>query len=104
VAQAKSKAALYTTAVGGEKRPFEIFQQHELAGMIALEEKRYGAAAKELAQANQQDPRVLYLAALALDKAGDKPAASAMARRAAQFNGLSFNYAYVRNKAQTLGS
>jgi tetratricopeptide (TPR) repeat protein len=104
VAQAKAKAAAYASAIGTEKRPFEVFQQHELAGMIALEEKQYAAAAKELAQANQQDPRILYLRAVALRKSGDSAGAAAMARRAAKFNGLAFNYGYVRVKAGAIGS
>ena len=104
VARAKTKAAAYAGAIGAEKRPFEVFQQHELAGMIALEEKQYAAAAKELAQANQLDPRVLYLTAVALGKSGDSAGAAAMARRAAKFNGLAFNYGYVRVKAATIGS
>ena len=61
-------------------------------------------AAKKLALANQLDPRVLYLTAVALGKAGDSAAAAAMARRAAKFNGLAFNYGYVRVKAGTIGS
>ncbi len=104
VAQAKAKAAAYASAIGAEKRPFEVFQQHELAGMIALEEKQYAAAAKELAQANQLDPRILYLTAVALGKAGDSTGAAAMARRAAKFNALAFNYGYVRVKAGAIGS
>ena len=104
VALAKTKAAAYAGAIGAEKRPFEVFQQHEIAGMIALEEKQYDAAAKELAQANQLDPRVLYLTAVALGKSGDSAGAAAMARRAAKFNGLAFNYGYVRVKAATIGS
>ena len=104
VPQAKVKAAAYTSAIGAEKRPFEVFQKNELAGMIALADKQYASAAKELAQANQQDPRILYLRAVALGKSGDAPGASAMAARAAKFNGLSLNYGFVRVKAATIGS
>jgi tetratricopeptide (TPR) repeat protein len=104
VAAAKAKAAEYTAATRSANRTFEAFQRHELAGMIAMAEKQYAAAVKELAQANQQDPRILYLSAVALRSSGDAPAASAMARHAATFNGLSLNYGYVREKARTIGS
>jgi tetratricopeptide (TPR) repeat protein len=104
VAEAKVKAAAYSNVIRTAKRPFEVFQQHEIAGMIALAENQYGPAAKELAQANQQDPRVLYLTAVALGKSGDSTGAAAIARRAAKFNGLAFNYGYVRVKAGTIGS
>jgi tetratricopeptide (TPR) repeat protein len=104
VALAKAKAKAYSSAIGAEQRPFEVLQQHEIAGMIALAEEQYGPAAKELARANQLDPRILYLAAVALGKSGDSAGAAAMARRAGKFNGLAFNYGYVRVKAATIGS
>ena len=46
-------------------------QTHELAGRIALEEKKPGVAVSELALANQQDPRVLYLLAVAQQEEDD---------------------------------
>jgi hypothetical protein len=98
---AKAKADAFRAAIGSAKRPFEVLQQHEIAGMIALGSKQYAEAVKELAASNQQDPRILYLRALALRGAGDERGAEAMAARAAKFNGLSFNYGYVRGKAQT---
>jgi tetratricopeptide (TPR) repeat protein len=104
VATAKSKAAEYAEATASANRPLEVLQRHELAGMIALAEKQYTEAVKELALANQQDPRILYLAAVALRDGGDKPGAAAMAGRAAKFNGLSLNYGYVRARARTIGS
>jgi tetratricopeptide (TPR) repeat protein len=104
VATAKSKAAEYAAATAGANRPFEELQRHELAGMIALAEKQYADAVKELALANQQDPRILYLRAVALRESGDKQGAAAMAGRAANFNGLSLNYGYVRARARTIAS
>jgi tetratricopeptide (TPR) repeat protein len=96
---AKAKAAEYATLIAPRKVPFEARQQHELNGLIALAEKRAPVAVQEFTSGNQQDPRILYLAAVALREAGDARKASAMASKAAKFNGLSFNYAYVRNKA-----
>jgi tetratricopeptide (TPR) repeat protein len=99
-AQAKSDA--YATAVAQRKLPFEVRQSHELAGMVALGRKDYAKAAAELSQANPLDPRVLYHLARAYQGKGDAAAAKDAAHRAAEHNGLNFNYAYVRGKAKTL--
>ena len=96
---AKAKAAGYAKRVTVKNVRFEVQQQHELNGLIALAEKRGAAAAQEFKAANQQDPRVLYLSAVALRESGDTRQASALAAKAAKFNGLSFNYGFVRNKA-----
>ena len=104
VAAARTKTAAYEKAIAGKNRPFETLNRHELLGLIALAEKKYPAAAQELAQANQQDPRILYLTAVALREAGDRSKAAAMAAKAAKFNGLAFNYAYVKAKAAKIGS
>jgi hypothetical protein len=68
--------------------------------MIAQAEKHYGEAAAELQQANQQDPRVLYMTSQALFAAGKRDEAAKFANKAQKFNGLSFNYAYLRNKPE----
>ena len=98
LATAKAKAAEYARQVAVKNVRFEVRQQHELAGLIALAEKRAAAAAQEF-KANQQDPRILYLTSLALKQAGDAAGAPAMAAKAANFNGLSFSYGYVKRKA-----
>jgi hypothetical protein len=100
LATAKSKLAEYEKLVAPRNAPFEARQQHELAGMIALAEKRYAAASDELKQANQRDPRVLLLQAQAAQGAGDTQRATALAQKAAHFNELSFNFAYVKSKAE----
>lgn len=101
-AAAKAKAAAYAAAVAVKKIPFEVRQSHELAGQIALEEKSYPAAVAELQQANDQDPRVLYLLARALQGAGDAQKAKEVGAKAADFNALSPNYGYVRGKAKAM--
>ncbi|TMQ05800.1 MAG: tetratricopeptide repeat protein [Deltaproteobacteria bacterium] len=101
LAAARLGAASYAKAVAAKQIPFEVRQSHELAGMIAMVEARPKLAVAELAQANQQDPRVLYLYAAALAGAGD-PRAHAAARKAAEFNALSLNYGYVRARAKDL--
>ena len=102
VPTARAKLAEYTKQVAVKNRPFEVRQQHELAGMIALAEKEYAPAVQELKLANQQDPRILYLTAVALQGAGDAPGAAKFAAKAAKFNGLNLNYGYVRNKARKM--
>jgi Flp pilus assembly protein TadD len=97
---AKPRATEYAAKVASRKVPFEMRQQHELAGLIALAENRASVAVEEFARANQQDPRILYLTGMAWQAAGDSNKAAAFFRKAADFNGLSFNYAYVRAKAK----
>lgn len=75
-------------------------QIHELNARIALEEKRRPVAAAELAKANQQDARVQYLLGLALQQKGDAKAGKTALTRAAEFNGLGANFAFVRQKAK----
>jgi tetratricopeptide (TPR) repeat protein len=104
VAAAKAKAAEYATLIAPRNVPFEARQAHELSGEIALAEKRASAAVQEFAGANQQDPRILYLTAVALREAGDMRKAATVAAKAAKFNGLSFNYAFVRSKAAKVTS
>jgi tetratricopeptide (TPR) repeat protein len=102
LASAKEKAAAYRAAVTARSIPFELRQSRELSGRIALAQKDYAAAAAELRQANQQDPRVLYLTAVALLGQGDAKAAKEVGTRAAEWNGLSNTYGYVRGPAFTL--
>jgi tetratricopeptide (TPR) repeat protein len=102
IATAKKSLAEYTRQVAEKKRPFEVRQQHELAGLVALAERDYSTATRELQLANQQDPRVLYALAQAWKGAGEAGKATEFATKAANFNGLNFNYAYVRNKARKI--
>jgi hypothetical protein len=102
LASAKAKAASYEAAVTARSIPFEVRQSRELAGRIALAEKDYSTAAAALREANQQDPRVLYLTAVALQGKGDTRSAKEVGAQAAEWNGLSNTYGYVRGKAKTL--
>jgi len=104
LATAKAKAAEYDQQIQPRRAPFEVRQQHELAGLIALAERRYAAAVEELGQANQRDPRVLLLMARASQGAGNNERAAVLANKAAHFNELSFNFAYVKSKAARFGS
>jgi len=99
---ARAKGSDYTKAVAVRSIPFELRQGHELQGRIALAERSHAVAAGELRQANQQDPRVLYLTAMALQAEGDVAAARQLGTQAADFNGLSNTYGYVRDKAMAM--
>lgn len=102
LAGAKAIAADYGKQVAVKKLPFEVKQVHELNGLIASAEGKHAAAAAELEKANLQDPRVLFNLASAYQGKGDEKKAKETAKRAADFNGLSPNYAYVRAKAKQL--
>lgn len=99
---AKAKTAAYIAAAEVRKIPFEVRQGHELAGRFALAQKNYTVAAGELQQANNQDPRVLFLLATALQAKGDAAAAKKAAVQAADWNALSNTYGYVRGKARAI--
>lgn len=98
LATAKTKSAEYAKQVDIKKRPIEVRQQHELAGMIELAQKHGDAAVAEFKQANQQDPRILYMTSQALAAAGKPDDAARFSNKAEKFNGLNFNYAYLRSK------
>lgn len=100
VAKARAGAARYQEKVASKKIPFEVRLTHELAGRIALAEKRYGAAVVELSQANQQDPRVLYLLGAAHQGKGNGKKARALFTRTAEWNSLAPNLAFVRARAR----
>jgi tetratricopeptide (TPR) repeat protein len=102
LATAKAKSAEYAKQVAARNIPFEVRQSHQLAGVAAMFDGNFKAAIAELAQANQQDPVVLYETALAFAAAGDSANAKATAAKVADFNALSFNLGYVRSKAKAL--
>jgi tetratricopeptide (TPR) repeat protein len=78
-----------------------IKQAHELAGIIALQEKNYDQAVAELDQSNQQNPGDLYLLGEAYQGKGDAAKAKEWFTKAAKFNSLpALNYAFVRAKAE----
>ena len=100
---ANARLDAFGAQVSARNVPNEMRQQHELAGMIALASEDYATALTELQQANQRDPRVLFMIARAHQGAGDADAASAAAATVADFNSLAFNLAYVRADAQAHG-
>jgi tetratricopeptide (TPR) repeat protein len=99
---AKAKTEVYAAAVEAKGIPFEIRRVHFLRGAIALVEGDHEGAVSQLESASQQDPRVLYLMAKACQGAGDLERARDLAERAARFNQLTMNFAYVKEKAEQL--
>jgi tetratricopeptide (TPR) repeat protein len=104
IAQAKEKTAAYHTAIQGPAVPFELRQDHELMGRIALAEGNGAESVAHLEQANQQDPRVLLLTARAHDAAGNQQAAAELIRQVAEFNQLGFPLSYVRSEAREMAA
>jgi tetratricopeptide (TPR) repeat protein len=99
---AVEQAAAYQQQVEEHQVPFEIWQSHELYGLIALAQGEYQAAVEELQQANHQDARVLLAEAKALWGAGDDEAAHELCFDAAHLNALNQapqNYAFARAEA-----
>ena len=101
VETAKAEAATYLNGATAEQNPLRTRQAHELAGTIALKERKFDQAVGELGQANQQDPYVLYVVALAYQGKGDKQKAYEMFKQAAESYTLpTLNYAFIRAKAK----
>jgi tetratricopeptide (TPR) repeat protein len=105
VAGAKTEAKAYLDGAAERQNKFRTRQAHELEGRIALAEKQYDDAIAHLGQANQQDPEVVYLTALAYQGKGDSAKAKALAAKAADANVLPLaTYAFVRAKAKKLAT
>ena len=102
-AEAGAKAKQYLKGVETIRNPNQIRLAHELAGMIALEQKDYDGAIGELNQASQLNPYNHYRMALAYKGMGDIDKAKEFCRKAANFNALNnINYAFIRAAAEDL--
>jgi tetratricopeptide (TPR) repeat protein len=105
LAKARTEAAAYATGAKGRQNSIRAKQAHQLEGQIALAAKDYDAALTHFGQANQQDPQVLYLTALAHHAKGDSAQARELAAKAANANILPLaSYAFVRAKARKLAA
>lgn len=105
LATAKQHADAFMKGAKAKKNSAEVRQAHELAGTIALKESRYDDALAHLAQANQQDPYVLYRMGKAYKGKGDAAKAAEMFRQASSHNTLpTLNHAFVRAKAKKMKS
>jgi tetratricopeptide (TPR) repeat protein len=102
LATAKSEAEQYLKGADAKQNSTRVQQAHELAGTIALKEKKFDQATSELEKASQQDPYVMYLLALANGgKEGNGKKASELFKQAADSYTLpTLNYALIRAKAK----
>jgi tetratricopeptide (TPR) repeat protein len=103
LAAARQHADAFMKGATAKKNSVEIRQAHELAGTIALKEKRFEQALTHLTKANQQDPYVLYRMGKAHKGMGDEAKATELFRRATNHNTLpTLNHAFVRAKAKKM--
>jgi tetratricopeptide (TPR) repeat protein len=103
-AKAKAEAQQYMSGAEATDDVGRIRLGHELAGTIALRERDFDKAVDELAQADQQDPYILYTMATAYQGKGDAAKAREFAKRAADMHILpTIRYALVRTKAMKIG-
>ncbi len=100
LATARAKTEAFGKEVAAKGNPLEVLQHHELLGRVALGDKDFARAVTELRAAGDQDPRVLLYLGMALEGQGDRDAAREAYRKAAEWNALNFNYAFVRKDAK----
>ena len=102
---ARKESQEYMSGAVARNNAFRIRQAHEMAGTIALKEKKYDDAITHLGQGNQQDPQVVYYTALAYQGKGDTGKARELAAKAANANVLPLaTYAFVRGKAKKMSA
>lgn len=100
---AKAQADEYRQQVEAVRNPFQIKLSHQVAGMIALEEKEYDKALEELQKASLQNPYNWFRMTLAFQGKGDMEKAKELCEKAANWNALnSLNYAFMRHKAEQM--
>ena len=99
LAAAKKEQQALTVAAEKAGNPFQIRFVHEIGGRIALAEKRWDDAIRELGMANQLDPYVRYRLAQAYAGKGDQAKAKELAEDARNDNTLvNLNLALVRQE------
>lgn len=103
-ARAQAIADDYLAQAAEHGIQFEIWQAHELAGMVALVTRDPAAALAHFEQANPQDARAMLWRAKAMAASGDHAGAVALAAQVAQFNRLSQTWPFVRAEATRMAS
>jgi tetratricopeptide (TPR) repeat protein len=99
VAGARALAARFARETASSGNVFQKRLAHEIAGQVALAEKRWDDAVAELGQASQLDPYNRYRLSLAWAGKGDAAKARALAEDARNDNTLTnLNLAYVRQR------
>jgi len=100
LASAKEHTGAFLKGVTALGNTAQIRLAHEVAGMIALQEKNFEQALAELAQSNLQDPYNLYRMGMAYEGKGDQSKARELFHSAANHNTLpTLNYGFIRKKA-----
>jgi tetratricopeptide (TPR) repeat protein len=100
VATAKQEADAFAKVALTSGAPAQARQAHELMGMIALQEKNWDAAIRELQQASRQDAYNLYRLCQAYQGTGDTAKATEQCTAAAHFNPLpELNFSFIHAKA-----
>jgi len=98
--KAKSYAEKYDLNAQETQSPTQLRYTHEIYGFIALNEKDYQTAIKEINQANLQNPYNLYRLGLAYERMGETDKAKEYYDQAANYNiSNSMAYVFIRNKA-----
>jgi len=101
LATAKREAQVYADSASHGTHPDRVREGHELAGLVGFASRDFDGALTHLAQANQQDPYVLYTMARASEGKGDRAKARDMYARVVTFNDLpTLRYAAVRRAAR----
>lgn len=102
IAAAKENAAKFAKAAQAANNQFQMYQSHELYGLIAMAEKNYDRAIENFAAGNPLDPYITYQLAKAYEASGDRKMAAKFYDTAADFNPLiNMRYAFIRSKANT---
>jgi tetratricopeptide (TPR) repeat protein len=103
LAGARTEVQAFRSGAETSRNPAFIRQAHELAGIVALQEKKPEVAIAELEQASNQNPYNLYRLCLAYQAKGDSAKAGQWCGKAAKFNSLpQLNFAFIRGKAAKL--
>jgi tetratricopeptide (TPR) repeat protein len=102
LAGAKAHASEYLKGAEAKQNGNRIQQAHELAGAIAVKEKNFDQAIRELEQGNQQDPYVVYVLASAYGakEGSGKKAAELFKQSAESYTLPTLEYALIRAKAR----
>jgi tetratricopeptide (TPR) repeat protein len=96
----RSKAAAFYKQAAEEHNERKIRWYYELVGLISLEEEQYDDAIFELNRTDKNNPQNIYRIALAYEGKGEKEKAKELFIKAANFNEINYNYAFIRKKAQ----
>ena len=102
VVLAREKANEYVRKIALFEGPSELRQASALIGEIEIAEGDYAAAIDSLAQADQSNPRILWLQALASQKIGDLETARGFAEEIVHFNEPVYGFALYFDRAREL--